>query len=144
MNEQEIQSLREKAAQQTEQSAVLEPSRPRIPRTFYRWLWTALGIALLVAVTGLFNIYRPDLGTGNVRGRVQSLDGQPLAGVRVQIEGTDIIRQTDAQGYFEVRGVKEGIRWVLIEVPNVSGVALPVEVQEGQTTPVGPVQIYTP
>ncbi len=123
--------------------------RIRLVRTAGRGILRAV-IALVVLIvigSGAWWVWqhRPAPPDGTVTGIVTDLEGNPLRGIQVRVEGFEEGHTsfTDAQGHFTVT-VPSGHRWLVIEQPGVSGVALEISIQAGERLEVPPVMMYTP
>ncbi|MFZ5479030.1 MAG: carboxypeptidase-like regulatory domain-containing protein [Myxococcota bacterium] len=69
--------------------------------------------------------------TGGIEGRVVShLDGTPVAGVVVAIDGTALTAATDASGAYALKDVQPGLQKVVVTSPAVTATA-PLEVTVG-------------
>lgn len=123
--------------------------RGRILRLAGRRLGWGMLFLVLLAVLGGGGwwawSHRPAPPDGTLYGQVTDLSGHPLAAVRVQVEGFEETHTTltDAEGRFSLP-VPAGHRWVLIEQPGLSGVALEVQIQAGQTLEAPPVKLFSP
>ncbi len=148
-----VETLREKWT--TEETPAEEPAAPDLEKAVRRLSWRALlrwmGLALVVAVVfwavGLAGWWvwrhRPLPPPGTVKGQVVALDGTPLPGVVVSVEDIEgVWTTTQTDGTFVLPGVPGGNRWLLIEIPNRSGVSLPVQVKSGQEVDIGTVQLW--
>ncbi|GAB3824215.1 SusC/RagA family TonB-linked outer membrane protein [Hymenobacter jeollabukensis] len=71
---------------------------------------------------------------GTVGGRVLDEKAQPLPGVTVIIEGTQLGSSTNAEGQFLIQNVPAGQQTVLTSFVGYSTQRLPVNVANGQTT----------
>ena len=60
------------------------------------------------AFTHTTNHFKEEPKNGAIDGRVTTTDGQPAAGVSINLKGTGIGTLTDAAGYFSLRNVKPG------------------------------------
>ncbi|MGE0556526.1 MAG: TonB-dependent receptor plug domain-containing protein, partial [Gemmatimonadales bacterium] len=74
------------------------PSRRRLTRSLH------LTLGLLVGTIGSLAAQ-----TGSITGKVtDQSSGQPLAGARIQVTGTNYVAVSDAQGSYSIRGVRPG------------------------------------
>jgi hypothetical protein len=109
--------------------------------------WVIIGVLLIVFLALSFLGFLPqDLlerlaGTGSVVGTVVDVNGKPTA-ANVLVVKTDLETQTDAQGYFELRGVPAGDHLVVVAL-TVSGVEYRVQVTAGQVVDMGQLRAPT-
>jgi iron complex outermembrane receptor protein len=73
--------------------------------------------------------------TGKVTGTVKSNDGQPVSFVSIYLKGTSKGVLTDADGNFEITGVKDGTYTVVASSVGLQTITQSVEVAGGQSTP---------
>jgi iron complex outermembrane receptor protein len=73
--------------------------------------------------------------TGKVTGTVKSNDGQPVSFVSIYLKGTSKGVLTDADGNFEITGVKDGTYTVVASGVGLQTITQSVEVAGGQSTP---------
>lgn len=109
-----------------------------------RWVWSAVGILILVVVvlSGV-NLQRSDAftrlaGTGAITGEVVDEIGEPLEAY-VFVMLTDLETQTDANGHFELRDVPAGSQVVVVAYLG-AGREYPVVVNADSTTDMGQIQ----
>lgn len=82
--------------------------------------------------------FRIEPGAAIVRGRlVDSFTGEPLAGVRVTVNGTNASAITGADGSFEIVGVPGGAQTLVAVAPNFDVLELPVNVEQNATYDLG-------
>jgi hypothetical protein len=78
--------------------------------------------------------FRIEAGAAVVRGRlVDSFTGEPLVGVRVTVNGTNVSATTQADGTFEIAGVPPGAQTIVALAPNFDVLELPVQVEQNAT-----------
>ena len=100
-----------------------------------RW---AVVCALFMAV---LSACEPDaaqggLKTGTVEGKTLTAEGLALAGVLVQVEGTDVRATSDAQGAFRLQGLKPGAHSLAASRADYLPTTQPVEVTADATATV--------
>ena len=69
-------------------------------------MWRALMVCLLLVAWPLADVGAQQQGT--ISGRVSDQSGQPLAGVQVLVDGTELGSLSDVQGRYEITGVAAG------------------------------------
>ena len=69
---------------------------------------TKMVLRALVAVVGLVAVPALRAQDPNVRGRVVTTDGKPIAGVDVQVQGTTLATRSEANGGFQFVGAPTG------------------------------------
>ncbi|WP_205513818.1 SusC/RagA family TonB-linked outer membrane protein [Longitalea arenae] len=88
---------------------------------------------------------------GEVKGKVLNHKGEPLAGANVKVKGTAIGGVTNAEGFFELRGVEEdatleisylGFESQIIKVDGRSVIAIQLKLVESELAAVS-VSVYT-
>ena len=72
-------------------------------------------------------------GTGQIEGKVVADDGEPIAGVRVAVRGTDHFALTDAHGSFRITNVPEGLAVVVAMYVGREPTQVTVRVSAGET-----------
>src|SRR5688572_20129290 len=73
--------------------------------------------------------------TGKVTGTVKSNDGQPVSFVSIYLKGTSKGVLTDADGNFEITGVKDGTYTVVASSVGLQTITQSVDVAGGQSAP---------
>ncbi len=151
--EDELTALRQRLSQQeqvvpAEAAPSLEGAvqRGRWRRTL-RWTGVAflIALALWAVLLGSLWLYenRPLPPPGTVKGQVVDLDGLPVPGAVVTVEGFDQFRAvSQADGTFILPGVPGGTRWIRVELPGHAGVTVPVEVPSSQEVDIGTVTLW--
>ncbi|OJV17658.1 MAG: hypothetical protein BGO21_01215 [Dyadobacter sp. 50-39] len=91
-----------------------------------------LAIALLTSFQCAFAL-DPDKGRGNVRGLVQTSDGQPAGFVNVSIKGTSKGALTGEQGEYLIRNVAEGSQTLVVQLVGYAAVEVAIEVVSEET-----------
>jgi hypothetical protein len=113
------------------------------------WKPLAAGSFLLaIAIVGLITssnliltvynqpLYSPN--EGGLKGYILNKDGERLAGARVGIIGTTLIRYTDTNGHYEFRSIPKGERVLIISYPGYRTVRFPTMILGGtQVTGIG-------
>jgi len=88
-----------------------------------------------------FGSYAQLLGT--VKGRVIGAESQnPLINVTVNVIGTNIIQQTDADGYFILNDVPTGDQLIQISFNGYETQSFPTNVTGGQEADLGTIQLF--
>ena len=106
-----------------------------------RRLVTTLG-GVLVAFLGALAWQVVDvLTSATLIGRVADLEGRPVMGAVVEVEGSEFRVTSDEEGCFGLDAVP-GDHWLLIQLPGESGVAIPVSLSGGARKDVGAVYLF--
>lgn len=80
--------------------------------------------------------YPEDLKNGIIEGRITTTDGQPAAGVSVDLRGTGKGATTDENGYFQLRNVKPGTYTLVVSFVGLQTREQQVEIKELATAKV--------
>ncbi|SDG85226.1 iron complex outermembrane recepter protein [Dyadobacter soli] len=75
----------------------------------------------------------PDKGRGNVRGLVQTSDGQPAGFVNVSIKGSSKGALTGEQGEYLIRNVAEGAQTLVVQLVGYAAVEVAIQVLPDET-----------
>jgi Fe(3+) dicitrate transport protein len=70
---------------------------------------------------------------GAIKGKVTDNAGLAVVGVNVWLKGTSRGTSTDAEGYFEIRNVREGKHTVVVSAVNIKNIEQSVYVQVGES-----------
>lgn len=140
-----VASLREVwQAHEADAVPVLRAKAPRDAGRFRRRAgWTGLGVIVVFlagALTWLLLFPKP----GMIAGTVRDLEGRPIAGATITLELSTRTVTSDAAGHFELADVPPGKWWVVIELPDTSGVAVPLRVRPNCLHILGGVSIFAP
>ncbi len=127
-------------------SMLQKKSRIEIERT---WKPLAAGAFLLaIALVGLvtssnliMTVYNQPLyspNEGGLKGYILNKDGERLAGARVGILQTTLIRYTDTNGHYEFKSIPKGERVLIVSYPGYRTVKFPTMILGGtQVTGIG-------
>lgn len=93
---------------------------------------THLAVALLISLQYALAL-TPDKGRGNVRGLVQTSDGQPAGFVNVSIKGSSKGSLTGEQGDYMIRNVAEGSHILVVQLVGYAAVEIPIDIVADET-----------
>ncbi|MGV3657409.1 MAG: TonB-dependent siderophore receptor [Chitinophagaceae bacterium] len=75
-----------------------------------------------------------DFKTGSLQGTITTTDAQPAAGVSILLKGTNRGTVTDDNGFFVLKGVKEGSYVIEVSMTGLQTVQKQVQVKKDETT----------
>lgn len=105
-----------------------------VPVGLIRSLSPVLALGACLVAAPLTAAQEPE--TGGVSGVVTDRSGQPIAGARVEIEGTRLVVGTSPEGRFTFQDVPAGTRTVIVERLGYGTTREAVTVTPGETTSV--------
>ena len=161
-SEEEEERIDEKVEKETEEFHKKMSARPRTvsftpsllqkkTRIEIEKTWKPLaagGFLLAIAIVGLITssnliltvydqpLYSPN--EGGLKGYILNKDGERLAGARVAITDTTIIRYTDTNGHYEFKSIPKGERVLIVSYPGYRTIKFPTMILGGtQVTGIG-------
>jgi hypothetical protein len=108
------------AAQEADRRHARAARRHRLLRVY---LPLATLVLLIAATAFVFDYF----ANGSVVGQVCDLDGRPIAGATVQIEGNSHHVLTEADGSFRFDRVRPGAHWLLVQNPDEGGTSVAIQ-----------------
>lgn len=112
-------------------------------RRFRQVIYVLCAIALLLSVFNLWSSSKAGggAGTGSISGYLIDEWGRPVE-AEIMIVGYDLAAETDETGYFEMSGVPEGDRTIVVTY-LLTGVEHSAGVGAGEATDLGVVSLET-
>jgi hypothetical protein len=107
-----------------------------------RQVLLAILVAVFVIGGWLWWSHGPAAVAGGIEGRIVDVSGQPIAGARVQVQGTEFVTQTSEEGSFLLEALPPGEYWLVVEAAGQGGLRVPLEVAAGEMLSAGDLAVY--
>lgn len=107
-----------------------------------KWLYGVAFIVILVVMWIARDLLILDVHHTAISGRVMDLNGQPIGGAKVYIENSELQTTTSYYGRYSLGRIPPGKHWLIIEVPQQSGVAIPITMEKQLQRTIGDVKLH--